>query len=68
MRRPRPSGRRRPNSEVQCGQRVALRGMVGQAEGTLLGGGCGRRRHLFPFHAIEALDHQEHGKGDDEES
>ena len=45
-----------------------LEGDSGPAEGTLPGGGLGRRRRLFPLHAIEALDHQEHGKGYDEKA
>jgi len=50
------------------GAATGLDGYGSEAEGASLGGGLGRRSLLFPFHAVEALDHQEHGKGYDDKA
>ena len=39
-----------------------------KATGTFLGGELSRGSLLFPFHAVDALDHQEHGKGYDDKA
>jgi len=62
----RPQAGAAPNSEVQWGQRLALRGISGQAEGHSRVVGSAGGASCFPFHAVDALDHQEYGKGDDE--
>lgn len=45
------------------GATAGLNGDGSEAEGTFLGGGLSRGSLLFPLQAIDALDHQENGKG-----
>jgi UvrD-like helicase C-terminal domain/ATP-dependent RecD-like DNA helicase SH3 domain len=52
--------------EVQWGLRLAWMGMVVKQKG--LGGDLSRGSLLFSFHAVDALDHQEHGKGYDDKA
>ena len=65
---PATSGRRRPQLRGAVGTAGGFEGDGGPAERALPGGGFGRRRLLFPFHTVDALDHQEHGRGDDEKT
>jgi len=40
-------------------------GNCGETEGAFPGGELSRGNLLFPLHAVDALDYQEHGKGYD---